>query len=851
MGGGSGGGGDDGVEEGFDKGAETGAAASSKVMRVGGPGAWYQHVALFGFVLGSGALVLAVLSVLPKCQGDAVFHFLSGYYAYAFKLLGLSSAVALALLVLDVHNWRGSGWRVVAYTLLLAAYLGFGAGSMLAIREYVVAPIGLFFVSAPFTLVIFKALLMPRMDVVSFLATTSAALLLVFAGSLAAWVSWIMLAGKWWTVPTKLELYERFNCSVNETALLAAIGHTDLGAHNLTSGNRAAVDSVLSGCTPAFMEWIVPLLLALWCLVFALVLLLLIVSILRVRAPGRHGKGGSLASSLLILILLGVLGAWSAAGIAGNSMHLTGVVLILAALGLVSMGLVAVAVLGSGMVQQGVATTPLGDRMIKSLTSDWMKAFLLMGIAPLFAAYLVLAFLQQCSRKTLSCAKPLSDEERAFVFSARATRYLRLVARWNWTSVLVKVIWIGFWVFMLFVGALRITVVFLSWLNQQLLAAGPAVTILVFLAVGLLIFSNPFTGHGVPVYFAGGILVTNTLSEPLGFWPAVGVVCLICWGLKMFSIPLLQIGEGEWYGANRVWVRQLVGVNSLEIRAIRSVLLKPGLSFDKVCILCGGPDWPTNVLCGILRLSLCEMMIASSPILIILAPVAVAGALVLRAHEDAFWASVSVVALGVATASQSIAVALAVHYIAKEAVLKEDELRALPPDEEVLAREKEGHARRKLRAEISHWKNQGCLSRSLLAFNALLMTLSIYAFELFGSVCFVPYEVNDTIEEALGGNALNLVKPAGWYAMLVFLVPNIYLFIFNKYVDSKATRARNDPNAIVAVGPVDDGDAKPDDNDDDDDDRSPSQKRKDQERHSVSMNIGARLLLGGNVPDSL
>jgi hypothetical protein len=115
----------------------------------------------------------------------------------------------------------------------------------------------------------------------------------------------------------------------------------------------------------------------------------------------------------------------------------------------------------------------------------------------------------------------------------------------------------------------------------------------------------------------------------------------------------------------------------------------------------------------------------------------------------------------------------------------------------------------------------------------------------------VPYEVNDTIEEALGGNALNLVKPAGWYAMLVFLVPNIYLFIFNKYVDSKATRARNDPNAIVAVGPVDDGDAKPDDNDDDDDDRSPSQKRKDQERHSVSMNIGARLLLGGNVPDSL
>jgi hypothetical protein len=844
MGGGSGGGGHDGVD---DAEAPVKDAAQSKVLRKGGPGAWYQHACLFGFVLGSGALVLFVLSVLPKCQGDVVFHYLRDYYGYAFKLLGLSSAVALALLVLDVQNWRGSVWRAVAYTLLLFAYMVFGAGSMLAIREYIVAPIGLFFVSAPFTLMIFKALLMPQMDVVPFLATTTAALLLVFAGSLAAWVSWIVLADKWWTVPTKLGLYARFNCSVNETALLSAIGTVELDAYNVTADNRAEVDAVLTGCTPAFMEWILPLLLALWCLVFAFVLLVLIVSIRRVRAPRRHGKGSPLASSLLILVLLGVVGAWSAAGIAGKSMNLTGVVLILAALGLASMGAVAVAVLGSGLVQQGVATTPLGDRMIKSLTSDWIKAFLLMATAPIFASYLVFSFLQQCSRKALSCAKPLSDEERTFIFSARATHYLRLVARWNWTSVLMKVIWIGFWIFMLFIGALRVTVVFLSWLNQELLAAGPAITILVFIAVGLLIFSNPFTGHGIPVYFTGGILVTNTLKEPLGFWPAVGVVCLICWGLKLFSIPLLHKIEGEWYGANRVWVRQLVGVNSVEIRAIRSVLQKPGLSFDKVCILCGGPDWPTNVLPGILRLSLCEMMLGSTPVLIILTPVVVAGALVLRAGEDAFWASVSVTALGVATVSQSIVVALAVHFIAKEAVLKEDELKAMPPDEEVLAREKEGDARRKLRTEISHWRNLGCLSRFLLAVNALLMTLSFYAFQLFGSICFVSYEISDTIEEKLGGNALNLVKPAGWIALLVFLVPNIYLFIFNKYIDSKVNQARKNPSgAVVAVGPVDDGDAKPDD-DDDDDDRSPDQKRKANERRSVALNIGARLLPGANM----
>ena len=62
-----------------------------------------------------------------------------------------------------------------------------------------------------------------------------------------------------------------------------------------------------------------------------------------------------------------------------------------------------------------------------------------------------------------------------------------------------------------------------------------------------------------------------------------------------------QAGIGERM-ADNVNVKCLVGVNSISIKAIGYILSKPGLSVPKVAILCGGPDWPTSVLTGILKL---------------------------------------------------------------------------------------------------------------------------------------------------------------------------------------------------------------------------------------------------------
>ena len=50
------------------------------------------------------------------------------------------------------------------------------------------------------------------------------------------------------------------------------------------------------------------------------------------------------------------------------------------------------------------------------------------------------------------------------------------------------------------------------------------------------------------------------------------------------------------------------------IKAIRLILEEPGLTTAKVSILVGGPDWPTSVLTGILKLPAAGMQIGTLPV---------------------------------------------------------------------------------------------------------------------------------------------------------------------------------------------------------------------------------------------
>jgi hypothetical protein len=105
-----------------------------------------------------------------------------------------------------------------------------------------------------------------------------------------------------------------------------------------------------------------------------------------------------------------------------------------------------------------------------------------------------------------------------------------------------------------------------------------------------------------------------------------------------------QKGIGGALGS-QVWVRQAFGVHKPTIRAIEMILSKPGLSFGKVMILCGGPDWPTSVLCGLLNLSLWSCEVGTTPIIFYVAPFSLSGSFLLRKGEAELWENASNVML--------------------------------------------------------------------------------------------------------------------------------------------------------------------------------------------------------------
>jgi hypothetical protein len=59
-----------------------------------------------------------------------------------------------------------------------------------------------------------------------------------------------------------------------------------------------------------------------------------------------------------------------------------------------------------------------------------------------------------------------------------------------------------------------------------------------------------------------------------------------------------------------------------------------------------------------------------------------------------------------------------------------------------------------------------------------LMSLSCYIFFLEGENCFVAFELTDSIDEELDGNALNLVKPLGWVGMGLFVAACVLIKVY-------------------------------------------------------------------------
>ena len=108
----------------------------------------------------------------------------------------------------------------------------------------------------------------------------------------------------------------------------------------------------------------------------------------------------------------------------------------------------------------------------------------------------------------------------------------------------------------------------------------------IFFFIGLGMFLLPPV-PGVPVYFTGGVILVKSAEPVMGFGAALGFTIGICFLIKLCAIAIQQKAIGEGCGANSVWVRNVVGVNSLSIRAIKLILERPGLNLSHLrCLYC-------------------------------------------------------------------------------------------------------------------------------------------------------------------------------------------------------------------------------------------------------------------------
>ena len=137
------------------------------------------------------------------------------------------------------------------------------------------------------------------------------------------------------------------------------------------------------------------------------------------------------------------------------------------------------------------------------------------------------------------------------------------------------------------------------------------------------------------------------------FGLAVLYTCFVCTLLKCMACACQQKLIGQNF-KNSVAIRKAVGVNSISVRAIRCILMQPGLSYRKVMILCGGPDWPTSVLAGILGTNVWQMVLGTAPIFPVVSCCVIAGAFQTKASINAEWNALSGLALTLATVTGTL-----------------------------------------------------------------------------------------------------------------------------------------------------------------------------------------------------
>eukprot|EP00756_Hemistasia_phaeocysticola_P000860 Hpha_TRINITY_DN10624_c0_g1::TRINITY_DN10624_c0_g1_i1::g.156586::m.156586 len=540
------------------------------------------------------------------------------------------------------------------------------------------------------------------------------------------------------------------------------------------------------------------------------------------KALAGGGEAAGRLRVVVYMVITMVMIMWVAASIAGASMELATALVSLAGMGLILTVTLVTSSVGFDSLRKGAKRQPLIKKLADAAGSDAAKGLGLLLMWPFLLIFAFFSWLNQRARICMPFTKAIvSDRERAMTFTLRGQKIMDKVKEWHLASVLRwAVVW-GMFHFVIRIGAGILVVLFLSWLNAKIKSLGLIIITLIFLAVGLGMFLLPPV-PGIPVYLTGGILLGKIGEEEFGSFPAALVYAIIVtFILKCLAIACQQKLIGERFSDNTS-VKAFVGINSMQIRAIRSILRQPGMNRNKVAVLVGGPDWPTSVLTGILRLSLGQMLIGSVPILFPLGLTVVAGACMLKTSEGGMWESLASVFQVFASLAQLGCTFAALGAIEGTAQHKRDEIMAPPegngePDhEDVKKLDDELELFGKALKLTTVWRRipQGHRILLLVAFMTGALSFDLFLFRATGdsregNFCFEKVEVTTDIDgHPLYGDIFSLVQmPLGPASLGLLCASWIFYKVFRSWSVKEASSLQtkldtiSENRVLVTSGP--------------------------------------------------
>jgi len=532
------------------------------------------------------------------------------------------------------------------------------------------------------------------------------------------------------------------------------------------------------------------------------------------QQSSRRFKTFGHAVMFLVLLL------WLGASIAGANMQLSNVIVSFAFLGLLLLAVIMAVAFGGSKMQETVKES----KFVKMATQDPFWSNLARGLAlfvcgPLFLAFLPLAFLKRSIRKCRSSPGADSTTDVEGGSTATTGRVFKEVAafqlikdsqQWPWTTVLTFAWWWAFAYFAMQALVMTMTTLFMAWLNIQLKGLHVAVISVIIICIALVLFAIPVV-PGVPAYLACGVIIGNTEEQVGSFGLTLVIAIAVAQCSKQLACLLQQKVFGELMGKS-LWVRSTLGVNQPTMKAINLILQERGLTMGKVAILVGGPDWPTSVLTGVLRLNVLQMQLGTFPVSIPILFIVLTGTAMLKSGQDpdSLWVPLSGVFVTVSSMLQVSIGLLAVKYVNQCAKERAAEIEAIPNDPEVEQFDASQEQAIKNKEAAMRWDEQSTMWRLVLVTSVVSIIISGWIFKNFS--CFEDVVLTtDVYAKPFYGNFLNVFKLYGWIGLGFQLFSWVLYYMFTLHIGqsvkgkAKLNQVDQDPDTSPAPGP----DAKP------------------------------------------